>query len=231
VPIDAALGDALKPALLDTYDYGIDGDLTSSMNWQLVQESEDIINATQKNDYGSNGDSRMISIRLVVEGAPLPNLLKVPIANNDYHSHQGNKNGTGDDNDNNSDYDVKDELDDKIDDSGDEWYAEATIGERLKKLSKPKSKADVTKKRAASSHNAKKRPIKKVKVTKFEIPDGLWSPYRMSEALVRTMLCTYWFVKAALHVTVKFCLLCIHPYLTNDCLTVPHSRSWRLEII
>jgi hypothetical protein len=231
VPVDAALGDSLEPALLDTYDYGIDGDLTSSMNWQLVQESEDIINATQKNDYGSNGDSRMISIRLVVEGAPLPNLLKVPIANNDYHSHQGNKNGTGDDNDNNSDYDVKDELDDKIDDSGDEWYAEATIGERLKKLSKPKSKADVTKKRAASSHNAKKRPIKKVKVTKFEIPDGLWSPYRMSEALVRTMLCTYWFVKAALHVTVKFCLLCIHPYLTNDCLTVPHSRSWRLEII
>jgi hypothetical protein len=187
VPVDPALGDSLEPTLSDSYD-GVDGDMTTSMNWQLVQDSEENINAAKKNDYGSNGngDSRMISIKLVVEGAPLSALLNLPIVN-DYKCYRGNKNGTGD----NSNDEVKDELDGGGD-SGDERYQEATIGKRLKKLSKPKFKAEVTKKHAASSHDAKKRPIKKAKVTNFEIPDGLWSPYRMAEALVRTITLQYY---------------------------------------
>jgi hypothetical protein len=194
VPLDPASGYSLEATLSDSSISIDDGDMTS-MNWQLVQESEEILNTTHKNDYGSNnGDSnsRMIRIKLVVEGAPLPKLLKLSIANNDYNSYHGNKTGnetgTGDDNNNNNDdNDVKDELDDGGD-TGDEWYEEATIGKRLQKLSHQESKADVTKKRASSSHDVKKRPVKKIKVTKCEMPDGLWSPHRMAEALVRTMI-------------------------------------------
>jgi hypothetical protein len=183
VPLDPALGDSLGPTMSDSSDGG-DGDMSISMNEQLVQESEEIINAIKKHDYGSSRNSGMIIIKLVVEGAPLPDLLTLSIANHD-SSYHGSKNGTGDNID--DVYDVKDEVDDDGD-SGDEWYEESTIDKKLKKPSKPKSKADVTNKRAAASHDAKKRPIKKVKVTKFEIPDGLWSPDRMAEAMVRRII-------------------------------------------
>jgi hypothetical protein len=167
VPIAPALGDWLEPTLSDTSSSDGGGDMTTGMN----EQSEELGYA-----------ERMMSIKLVVEGAPLPHLLKLSIPN-DYTSYHGSNNGTG----GNSDNDVNDEVDDGGD-TGDEWYEEATIGKRPKKVSKTKSKADVTKKRAAASHVAKKRPIKKVKATELEIPDGLWSPFRMAEALVRKVV-------------------------------------------
>jgi hypothetical protein len=193
VPIGADLGDALDTTLSESSSNAGEDAMTTtcSMNGQLeqlVKESEEIINATTKIDHGNTGDSEMMSIKLVVEGAPLPDILKLPTADGIYSNHSS-RNGSGD----NSDYDMKDELDDSSDydmkdelddgsDSGDESYEEATTGKRPKKLSKKKP---VTKKRVASSHAAKERPVKKVKVP---FPNDLWSPDRAAKALVRKII-------------------------------------------
>jgi hypothetical protein len=199
VPLDPALGDSLEATLSDVSGGGM------TMNAQLeqsLQESDEIINAKKKKkkvNHGNHGVSEMMSITLVVEGAPLPNLLKLSKA--DYSSYHDSKNA----NDDNSDdvYDVQDELGDGSD-SGDESYGEATTGKRLQKLSKKKSQAvatnQVPKKRAVSSHAVKERPVKKVKVAKVEIPNDLWSPDRTAKALVRKSLLQYFSLDAYLFV-------------------------------
>jgi hypothetical protein len=181
VPIGPALGYSLETTLSDS---SVGGMTVNGQLYEALKESEEIINAEKKNGRDKNGDSKMTSIKLVVDGAPLTDLLKLSTA--DYCSYHGSNNGNGD----NSDYDVKDELGDSSD-SGDESYEEATTGKRLKKLKAVVTK-EAPKKRAASSHAVKTRPSKKANVTKVEIPNDAWSPDRTAEALVRKIILQYY---------------------------------------
>lgn len=206
VPIDPALGDSLEAVLSDSTGMDCETDGGGMHCMMMSEEMENMIkdNGLYSNNKNGNEDSEMMTIKLVVEGAPLPDLLRVSSADNYFHYGKNNNNNNNNNNGDNRGH-VKDQLGDS--DSDDESYG--SPAKRLKKLSKNKDKSPnkkMPKKRPVSSDVVKGRSGKKAKEVpveipakrkklspKVDIPDDVWSPDRTTEALVR-LYCTAVFV-------------------------------------